>query len=384
MAIIQNTLYLTTPKTVVLREHLTLRIEIEKQTRLTVPIHHLESICAFGQVVVTPPAMALCWAHQVAVHYHTENGYLLAQVIGSGDTRYLLRRAQYAAADSPEDAARLARQFVAGKLQNSRSNLLRSAREADRASDRTKLAGAADELARLIRQLAAGLKSEPSDAPPIDPDCGLRETLDPIRGLEGLGAKIYFSVFQYMLKQQRENFKFVKRTRRPPRDRVNCLLSFIYALIRHDCLAALTTAGLDPYVGWLHATRAGRPACALDLMEEFRPLTERLALTLINRRQIEPKHFREREGGAVEFTDQGRREVIQAWQQAVQHHQASASSDQGRREVIQAWQRRKQTEVKHPLFKQNIRIGQVFSIQAKLLARKLRGDIPDYIPFIIK
>ena len=151
------------------------------------------------------------------------------------------------------------------------------------------------------------------------------------------------------------------RTRRPPRDRINCLLSFIYALVRHDCLAALTTAGLDPYVGWLHATRAGRPACALDLMEEFRPcLAERLALTLVNRRQILSKHFRQREGGAVEFTDRGRREVIHAWQQ------------------------RKQTEVKHALFKKNIRLGQVFSVQSKLLARKLRGDIPDYIPFILK
>ena len=353
MVEIQNTLYLTTPKTVVHRDHLTLRVEIERQTRLRVPIHHLESICAFGQVVVTPPAMALCWQHQVAVHYHTESGYLLAQVIGSGDTRYLLRRAQYAAADSPEDAARIAQQFVAGKLQNSRANLLRSAREADRDSDRTALSDAVAELARLIRQLG--------NAPSATSDCTLREALDPIRGFEGLGAKIYFSVFQHMLKQQRETFAFTTRTRRPPRDRINCLLSFIYALIRHDCLAALTTAGLDPYVGWLHATRAGRPACALDLMEEFRPcLAERLALTLINRRQIEAKHFRVREGGAVEFTDRGRREVIRAWQ------------------------RRKQTEIKHPLFKQNIRIGQVFSIQSKLLARKLRGDIPDYIPFIYK
>ena len=126
MAIIQNTLYLTTRGTVVHRDHLTLRVEIEKQTRLTVPIHHLESICAFGRVVVTPPAMALCWRHQVAVHYHTESGHLLAQVLGSGDTRYLLRRAQYAAADSPIEASRIARQFVAGKLQNSRANLLRS------------------------------------------------------------------------------------------------------------------------------------------------------------------------------------------------------------------------------------------------------------------
>ena len=353
MAIIQNTLYLTTPGTVVLRDHLTLRVEIERETCLTVPVHHLEGICAFGRVVVTPPAMALCWKHQVAVHYHTENGYLLAQVLGSGDTRYLLRRAQYAAADSPQEAVRIARQFVAGKLQNSRSNLLRSGREADDDSDRTKLARAAAELARLIRQLG--------DARFVPQGCGIREALDPIRGLEGLGAKAYFSVFQCMLKRQREDFRFVTRTRRPPRDRVNCLLSFIYALVRHDCLAALTTSGLDPYVGWLHATRPGRPACALDLMEEFRPcLAERLALTLINRRQIESKHFREREGGAVEFTDRGRKEVIQAWQQ------------------------RKQAKIKHALFKQSIRLGQVFSVQARLLARKLRGDIPDYIPFIPK
>ena len=116
MAVIQNTLYLTTPGTVVVRDHLTLRVEIAKEVRLTVPIHHLESICAFGRVVVTPPAMALCWGRQVAIHYHSEDGYLLAQVLGSGDTRYLLRRAQYASADSAESATRIARQFVAGKL----------------------------------------------------------------------------------------------------------------------------------------------------------------------------------------------------------------------------------------------------------------------------
>ena len=353
MAVIQNTLYLTTPGTVVVRDHLTLRVEIGKETRLTVPIHHLESICAFGRVVVTPPAMALCWDRQVAIHYHTEDGYLLAQVLGSGDTRYLLRRAQYAAADSAENATRIARQFVAGKLQNARSNVLRAGREADDESERNKLAEAAAELARLIRRLGHDRF--------IAQTCELREALDPIRGLEGLGARVYFSVFQYMLKQQREDFRFVTRTRRPPRDRINCLLSFIYALVRHDCLAALTTAGLDPYVGWLHATRAGRPACALDLMEELRPcLAERLALTLVNRRQIESRHFREREGGAVEFTDRGRKEVIQAWQY------------------------RKQAVMKHALFKEPIRLGQVFSIQAKLLARKLRGDIPDYIPFIPK
>ena len=216
MAVAQNTLYLTTPRTVVHRDHLTLRVEIEKQTRLTVPIHHLESICAFGQVVITPPAMALCWDHQVAVHYHTENGYLLAQVLGSGDTRYLLRRAQYAAADSPQEASRIARQFVAGKLQNARANLLRAGREAEEDTDRTALAGAADELAHLIHQLG--------NAAPVAPDCGLREALDPIRGLEGIGAKAYFSVFGCMIKQQREDFRFVTRSRRPPRE----LPPFIY------------------------------------------------------------------------------------------------------------------------------------------------------------
>ncbi len=353
MAINQNTLYLTTPGTVVTKDHLTLRIEIEKEIRLSVPIHHLESICAFGRIVVTPPAMALCWEHQVAIHYHTESGYLLAQVLGSGDTRYLLRRAQYATADNPSEAASIARQFVAGKLQNARSNLMRSGRETECTSAREKLAVASAELARLIHRLGQDRF--------ISEGCGLREALDPIRGIEGLGAKTYFSVFRYLLKRQREEFDFNTRTRRPPRDRMNCLLSFIYALVRHDCLATLTTTGLDAYVGWLHATRAGRPACALDLMEEFRPcLAERLALTLVNRCQIEPRHFRERDGGTVELTDRGRKEVIQAWQ------------------------KRKQTEVKHALFKQNVRLGQVFSIQAKLLARKLRGDIPDYIPFIPK
>ena len=215
--------------------------------------------------------------------------------------------------------------------------------------------GAAAGLARLIHQLG--------DDPPASQGCELREALDPIRGIEGLGAKIYFSVFQYMLKQQREDFRFVTRTRRPPRDRINCLLSFIYALVRHDCLAALTTAGLDPYVGWLHATRAGRPACALDLMEEFRPcLAERLALTLVNRRQILSKHFRQREGGAVELTDRGRREVIPCL--------ATAQANGSKARTVQE---------KYPL-----NFGQVFSVQSKLLARKLRGDIPDYIPFILK
>jgi CRISPR-associated protein Cas1 len=176
-----------------------------------------------------------------------------------------------------------------------------------------------------------------------------------------MGSATYFAVFSLFLKQQRQDFTFDNRSRRPPRDRVNCLLSFLYALVRHDCIAALTSIGLDPFVGFLHADRPNRPALALDLMEEFRPwLADRLAVTLINRQQIGPEDFREREGGAVEFTDAGRKRVITAYQQ------------------------RKQEKLTHPLLEQEFRIAQFPFVQARVLARHLRTDIPDYIPFVPK
>jgi CRISPR-associated protein Cas1 len=182
-----------------------------------------------------------------------------------------------------------------------------------------------------------------------------------VRGGEGAAAQAYFAAFDGLLKQQREVFTFITRTRRPPRDRINCLLSFLYALVRHDCAAALTSIGLDPFVGFLHAERPNRPALALDLMEEFRPwLADRLAVTLINRQQIGPDDFNLREGGAVEFTDAGRKRVLTAYQQ------------------------RKQETLNHPLLDQNLRLGQFPFVQARLLARHLRGDISDYVPFVPK
>ncbi|MBI4027673.1 MAG: CRISPR-associated endonuclease Cas1 [Verrucomicrobia bacterium] len=182
--------------------------------------------------------------------------------------------------------------MVAGKLQNARNSLLRGAREAASPAD-----GAAVEIARVIRGLPA------------------QTSLDAVRGAEGAAAQTYFGVFTGFLKQQRETFVFRERTRRPPRDRINCLLSFLYALLRHDCMAALTSIGLDPFVGFLHAERPNRPALALDLMEEFRPwLADRLAITLVNRQQIASEHFAEREGGAVELTEAGRKLVLKSWQ----------------------------------------------------------------------
>lgn len=387
--VVQNTLYLTTPATLVSRDHLTLLVEVpvypddlppEERRRenaaswrkVSLPIHNLESICAFGSISITPPALALCWDHGVAVNFLTENGYLLARLTGVADTSVTLRRAQFRAADDPARSAAIARSIVAGKLQNARNSLLRAGRESDNPDRKAELEQAADTLARLVRQLAttdvaAGPDTAPpanaaSDGPGAEARMGsLRSAIDPIRGVEGMGSAAYFSAFNGLLKQQREEFAFTSRTRRPPRDRINCLLSFLYALVRHDCMAALTSIGLDPFVGFLHALRPNRPALALDLMEEFRPwLADRLAVTLINRQQVTPRDFNVREGGAVEFTDDGRKRVIQAYQG------------------------RKQEKLQHPLLDQTLRIGQLPFVQARLLARHLRGDIPDYIPFVPK
>jgi CRISPR-associated protein Cas1 len=269
---------------------------------------------------------------------------LQARVTGVADTSVTLRRAQFRAADDPARAAAIGRQIVAGKIQNSRNSLLRGGRETEDASEQAQLAKAADALAQQLSDLG---KTHPP--------------LDQLRGAEGMAAQTYFSVFGLMLKQQRAEFAFTTRSRRPPRDRINCLLSFLYALVRHDCIAALTSIGLDPFVGFLHVDRPNRPSLALDLMEEFRPwLADRLVITLINRQQMQPGHFNLREGGAVEFTEAGRKLVIKAYQE------------------------RKQESLNHPLLEQNLRIAQLPFVQARILARHLRADLPDYLPLVPK
>ncbi len=363
----QNTLYLTTPGTYVARDHLTLQLkvplrpdgtpasaedlksEISNFKSLSIPIHHLESICVFGPSTISPPALDLCWEHGVAVNYLSEFGYLQARMTGVADTSVTLRRAQFRAADDPAKCAAIARQIIAGKLQNSRNSLLRGARESEISDFKSQIGEATDALGRQIRHLAEFQISN------------FKSQMDELRGVEGMGSATYFGVFALLLKQQREDFSFTTRTRRPPRDRINCLLSFLYALVRHDCIAALTSIGLDPFVGFLHAERPNRPALALDLMEEFRPwLADRLAVTLVNRQQIGPEDFRPREGGAVEFTDVGRKRVIKAYQE------------------------RKQEKLTHPLLDQEFRLAQMPFVQARVLARHLRGDLPDYIPLVPK
>lgn len=343
MDIKQNTLYLTSQGSYVSRDHLNLRIEVDRELKLAVPIHHLESVCIFGQTMVSPSALELCWENGVAVNYFSENGYLIGRWEGVPTTSVALRRAQFRAADNAQVTASIARQCVAGKLQNSRLSLLRSARESESAEEKEQLQSAAGEIATILRRLESS------------------GDIDQIRGFEGQGANLYFGVFTYHLRQQRSDFSFTTRTRRPPRDPINCLLSFLYALVRHDCIAALTATGLDPFVGYLHEDRPNRPGLALDLMEEFRPLiADRLAVTLINRKQIGPKEFARREGGAVEFTTAGRKSVITAYQT------------------------RKQDTVRHPVLDQECRVGELMLVQARILARHLRGDIPEYLPCVLR
>lgn len=343
MDIRQNTLYVTTQGAYVNRDHLTLRIEVNGELRLAVPIHHLESVCLFGPIMVSPQANQLCWEHGVSVNCFSENGFFLGRWEGVCNTSVILRRSQYRIADDLNGATTIARQCVAGKIQNTRISLLRSSREVNIETEKNNLQKGAADLGELLHKLE---KADDADA---------------IRGYEGAAANVYFSLFTCHLKQQREDFQFVTRTRRPPLDRINCLLSFLYALLLHDCIAALTATGLDPYVGYLHTERPNRPSLALDLMEEFRPLlADRLAITLVNRKQIQSDSFNIREGGAVEFTDKGRKETIKAWQT------------------------RKQETVKHPLLNQEVRIGQLMLIQSRILARHLRGDMEAYLPCILR
>lgn len=343
MEIRQNTLYVTTQGAYVNRDHLTLRIEISGELKLAVPIHHLESVCLFGPIMISPQAAQLCWEHSVSVNCFSETGFFLGRWEGVCNTSVVLRRTQYRIADDMLKTTLIAKQCVAGKIQNARLSLLRSSRENDNDEEKQELQKTADILGGILKNLE---KADNSDV---------------IRGHEGHAASLYFGIFSLHLKQQRKDFQFLNRSRRPPLDRINCLLSFLYALLLHDCIAALTATGLDPFVGYLHTERPNRPSLALDLMEEFRPLlSDRLAVTLINRKQVNTGDFKIREGGAVEFTEAGRKNVIKSYQE------------------------RKQDVVTHPLLDQEVRVGHLMLNQARIFARHLRGDIPQYLPCILR
>jgi len=336
-----NTLYVTTPDSYLHLDNDTLRIEIERETRLRVPLHHLAAVVCFGHVMVSPILMHRLADEGKSLVLLDGRGRFKARLEGAVSGNVLLRIDQHRRLANADFCLAAAKSCIAGKLKNGRQVLLRGARETGREDDNAVLSAVADEFAHALARL-----EHTSD-------------LDSVRGIEGDAAKRYFGVMGYILRPDaRAAFTPNGRTRRPPLDRMNALLSFLYALLMNDCRSALESVGLDPQIGFLHAVRPGRAALALDLMEEFRPLlADRLALTLVNRRQIDAADFEVRTGGAVSLREAARKSVVVAYQE------------------------RKQETLSHPLFETTMALGVVPFVQARFLARVVRGDADAYLPF---
>lgn len=338
-----NVLYVQTQGAFLSLENDTVRIKVDHETKVRVPLLRLQCIVLFGQVSITPFLIQRCAEDGRALVWMTQYGRFCARVEGAVNGNVLLRRAQHKALSREGWPERLARQIVAGKIQNSRNGVMRAARDARTEGERTAL----NEIATALAAVLIRLKDAPD--------------LNTIRGMEGEAASLYFSVFNQMIRTGDEAFVFHGRTRRPPRDPTNAVISFLYSLLTAECVAALEAVGLDPQVGYLHTLRPGRPALALDLMEELRaPFADRLALALINRRQLQAKHFEEVPGGGIYL------------------------SEEGRRLLLAAYQERKETEIDHRVLKEKVPWGLVPQIQARLLARHLRGDLKEYLPFVYK
>ncbi|BAU65306.1 hypothetical protein STA3757_26870 [Stanieria sp. NIES-3757] len=343
MKTILNTLYVQTQGSYLRLDHETLKLEVEKELKFQIPLHHLGGIVAFGNVLLSPFLIHKCAEDGRNLIWLTEYGRYKARLAGSTTGNVLLRRCQHQAVDSPESTLAIARYMVAGKLQNARSIVMRAAREAKDKTDKDILSKTAQIHAESIQNTETA-----SD-------------LDKLRGIEGYAAKAYFGSFTQMIRQNRIAFTFTERTKNPPRDPINALLSFVYTLLTNECISACESIGLDPQMGFLHALRPGKPSLALDLMEELRsPLADRLVLTLINRGQIKPEDFTERPGGAIYL------------------------SEDGRKTILAEYQKRKQEEITHPIVGSKIPLGLIPHVQARLLARHLRGDVPSYQPFILR
>lgn len=338
-----NTLYVTLPDAYLRLDNDTLRVEIDRETRLRVPLHHLSSVVCLGNVDFSTPLAHRLADEGIALVLLDDNGRFKARLEGAVSGNVLLRQAQHAKLHDTAFVLETARVVVAGKIRNARHVLLRGAREAKSDDEAKQLARCADDLAAALRGLPTAT------------------TLDEVRGIEGDAARRYFERMTLLVRHDaRESFKMDGRSRRPPRDRFNALLSFLYSMWMNDCRSAIEAAGLDPQLGFLHAVRPGRAALALDLMEEFRALAERLALTLINRGQVTARDFVEREGGAVLLDSDARRAVVVAFQE------------------------RKKDELSHPLLAQPLALGLVPLVQARLLARTIRGETEGYVPFLLR
>ena len=339
-----NTLYVTTEESWLSKDRENAVIRIDGEERGRVPVHLLGGIVCFGLIGLTPALMGLCAERGVCLSLMSRTGRFLARIEGPVSGNVLLRRTQYRLADNLEKTAALVGNVVTGKLLNQRAVVRRALRDHG--------AGMGKDAGRKLQVCERRL----SDAARRSAQ---RLTTDTLRGIEGESARAYYGVFGDLVRSPDPAFAFASRSRRPPLDAVNALLSFLYTLLVHDCRSALETVGLDPAVGFLHKERPGRPSLALDLMEELRPvLADRLALSLINRRQVVARDFDTAVSGAVSMRDDARKTVLVAYQN------------------------RKKDELVHPFLKERTTMGLVPFVQANLMARHLRGDLDGYPPFL--
>lgn len=332
-----NVLYIMTEDSYLYCENETIAVKVGGIERVMIPAHTVESIICLKNTTVTTPFIGFCGKHGISLSFHTDSGKFLGRIYGEVNGNVLLRKKQYEIMGTP-DSAEIVRNVLSGKFANSRNVLLKSARDNTEQASQA-LRRAADMISESFELL---MKSD---------------SIDSMRGIEGSAASIYFDVFDYMLKTDDEKMMFVKRSRRPPENSANALLSFVYMLLKNDVCSALESVGLDPAAGYLHALRPGRESLALDIMEELRaPLCDRFVISLINLKEIRSDDFSV-ESGEIKL------------------------SDKARRTVIDKWQKRKKEEIIHPFLKEKIPIGLIPYCQAMLLARHLRGDLNKYPPF---
>lgn len=335
-----NTLYITTPEAYLSKDGLNVVVSVDKEERFRIPIINVESIVTFGYMGASPGLMKLCMDNNVALSFMTPQGRFICRVQGPTKGNVLLRKKQYSLSEDENVALHLAKLFILGKVFNTRSILQRYIR--DNGSD--------EEVEHVVKQLEWRKKRIMQ-----------AENMDILRGEEGHAANTYFDVFNHLILHQKEDFIFNGRNRRPPKDEVNAMLSFVYTLIANDVAAALESVGLDPYVGFMHTLRPGRTSLALDMMEELRAyLGDRLVLSMINRKQITKKDFIRQSDDSFVMTDSCRKVLLNSWQ------------------------KRKKELIEHPYLKEKIPIGLLPYAQAMLLARFLREDLDDYPVFLMR
>lgn len=333
-----NTLYILTSGSYLYCQNETIAVKIGGEDKVRIPAHTIDSIICLTNTTVSSPFIAFCGERGIGLSFHSDNGRFYGRVYGAVNGNVLLRKKQFLILEAPESAS-IVRNILFGKLSNCRNLLQRAARNTT------------DEKSALLIDSAVMLHDQLELLQTA-------ESIDSMRGIEGAAATIYFRAFDNMLKTDDPDMRFEKRTRRPPENRVNALLSFVYMLMKNDVQSALESVGLDPAVGYLHTLRPGRPSLALDMMEEFRgALCDRFVISLINLRQIQSDDI------SIESNE---------------YH----LSDKARRIVIDSWQKRKKEEIEHPYLKEKIPIGLIPYCQAMLLARYMRGDIDGYPPFL--